>query len=70
MAAAAWTSCTSRRSICCRFSNCRKAVFDTQVAFNLLDRLGDKALPTLASVESRIVRHFRGIVQDKLNVPR
>jgi aspartate-semialdehyde dehydrogenase len=51
------------------FQQLPKGVFDTQVAFNLLDRLGEKALPTLASVESRIVRHFRGIVQDRLSVP-
>jgi len=51
------------------FQQLPKGVFDTQVAFNLLDRFGEKAVPTLASVESRIVRHFHGIVQDKLNVP-
>ena len=46
------------------FQQLPKGVFDTQVAFNLLDRYGEKSMPTLASVESRIVRHFRGIVQD------
>jgi aspartate-semialdehyde dehydrogenase len=51
------------------FQQLPKGVFDTQVAFNLLDRYGDKSLPALASVESRIVRHFRGIVQEQLRVP-
>jgi aspartate-semialdehyde dehydrogenase len=51
------------------FQQLPKGVFDTQVAFNLLDRYGDKSLPALASVESRIQRHFRSIVQDKLIVP-
>ncbi|HSY14073.1 MAG TPA: Asd/ArgC dimerization domain-containing protein [Verrucomicrobiae bacterium] len=51
------------------FQQLPKGVFDTQVAFNLLDRYGEKSLPTLATVESRIVRHFRSIVQDKLSVP-
>ncbi len=51
------------------FQQLPKGVFDTQVAFNILDRFGEKSAPTLASVESRIVRHFRGIVQDKLSVP-
>jgi len=51
------------------FQQLPKGVFDTQVAFNLLDRYGDKSLPALASVESRIQRHFRSIVQDKLAVP-
>ena len=36
------------------FQQLPKGVFDTQVAFNLLDRYGEKSLPTLASVESRI----------------
>src|SRR5215471_10072262 len=51
------------------FQQLPKGVFDAQVAFNLLDRYGDKSLPALASVESRIQRHFRRIVQDKLIVP-
>ena len=51
------------------FQQLPKGVFDAQVAFNLLDRYGDKSLPALASVESRIQRHFRSIVQDKLAVP-
>lgn len=51
------------------FQQLPKGVFDTQVAFNLLDRYGEKSLPTLQSVENRIVRHFRSIVQDKLSVP-
>jgi aspartate-semialdehyde dehydrogenase len=44
-------------------------VFDAQVAFNLLDRYGEKSLPALSTVESRIQRHFRSIVQGKLTVP-
>lgn len=51
------------------FQQLPKTVFDAQVAFNLLDRYGDKSLPALATVESRILRHFRTIVQDKLTVP-
>jgi len=51
------------------FQQLPKGVFDTQVAFNLLDRYGAGSLPTLESVEQRIVRHFKGIVQDKLSVP-
>ena len=44
-------------------------VFDAQVAFNLLDRYGEKSPPPLASVEDRILRHFRSIVRDKVAVP-
>ncbi|MGC2109360.1 MAG: Asd/ArgC dimerization domain-containing protein [Candidatus Korobacteraceae bacterium] len=51
------------------FQQLPKAVFDTQVAFNLLDRYGEKSLPSLSSVESRIVRHFQMIVQGKVEVP-
>jgi aspartate-semialdehyde dehydrogenase len=51
------------------FQQLPKGVFDTQVAFNLLDRYGAKSLPALATVESRIQRHYRSIVQDKLMVP-
>lgn len=51
------------------FQQLPKGVFDTQVAFNLLDRYGDKSLPALVSVESRIQRHFQTIVQGKLAVP-
>jgi len=51
------------------FQQLPKGVFDSQVAFNLLDRYGEKSLPALASVEQRIERHFKSIVQDKLPVP-
>jgi len=51
------------------FQQLPKGVFDAQVAFNLLDRYGENSLPSLASVESRIERHFRSIVQKKLLVP-
>ena len=51
------------------FQQLPKGVFDTQVAFNLLDRYGEKSLPSLAKVESRIQRHFQSIVRGKLTVP-
>jgi aspartate-semialdehyde dehydrogenase len=51
------------------FQQLPKTVFDSQVAFNLLDRYGEKAARSLASVESRIQRHFQAIVQGKLAVP-
>ena len=40
------------------FQQLPKAVFDAQVAFNLIDRYGEKALSSLNAVESRIQRHF------------
>ena len=51
------------------FQQLPKAVFDSQVAFNMLDRYGENSQPALSSVEARIQRHFQGIVQDKLHVP-
>jgi aspartate-semialdehyde dehydrogenase len=51
------------------FQQLPKGVFDAQVAFNIVDRYGEKAAPALFTVEERIQRHFRGIVQGRLNVP-
>jgi aspartate-semialdehyde dehydrogenase len=51
------------------FQQLPKSVFDSQVAFNLLDRYGQHSLPSLESVESRIQRHFRSLVGDRLIVP-
>ena len=41
-----------------------KDIFDTQVAFNLLARYGQKSQPTLDSVEARVLRHYRKIAGD------
>lgn len=51
------------------FQQLPRSVFDVQVAFNLVDRFGEKSLPPLASVEERILRHFRTIAGDKLVMP-
>ena len=51
------------------FQQLPRNVFDAQVAFNLVDRFGEKSLPPLASVEERILRHFRAIAGDKVVVP-
>ncbi len=51
------------------FQQLPKSVFDTQVAFNVLDRYGEKATSALSTVEERIQRHFRNLVQGRLNVP-
>jgi aspartate-semialdehyde dehydrogenase len=51
------------------FQQLPKAVFDSQVAFNLIDRYGEKSLPTLDSTERRIQQHFRSLVGDKVTVP-
>ena len=51
------------------FQQLPKAVFDGQVAFNLIDRYGEKSLPSLNSAESRIPQHFHRLVGDRLAVP-
>ena len=51
------------------FQQLPKGVFDSQVAFNLLHRYGEHSLPSLESVESRIQRHFRSLVGDRVAVP-
>ncbi len=38
-----------------------KDVYDAQVAFNMVARYGQKSQPSLDSVETRILRHYRKI---------
>jgi aspartate-semialdehyde dehydrogenase len=40
-----------------------KNIFDTQVAFNLVRRYGEHAIPPLASVEDRIYKHYGRIAE-------
>lgn len=51
------------------FQQMPKAVFDAQVAFNLLDRYGLNSQPTLDSIEARIRADFEQIVHAKVEVP-
>ena len=41
-----------------------KDVFDAQIAFNMLARYGQKAQPSLDSVEGRVLRHYEKIAGD------
>src|SRR5215469_11645612 len=51
------------------FQQLPKAVFDSQVAFNLIDRYGEHSGSSLATVEQRILRDFTDIVHAKVAVP-
>ncbi len=51
------------------FQQLPKTIFDTQVAFNLVERYGTNSVPPLAVAEQRIRRHFRAIVGERLPVP-
>jgi aspartate-semialdehyde dehydrogenase len=51
------------------FQQLPKGVFDSQVAFNMLDRYGENSHPALLTVQNRIRRHFESIVQGNVPVP-
>lgn len=51
------------------FQQLPKAVFDTQVAFNMIARYGENASPTLESVERRVLRHLEQIAGPDLPRP-
>jgi aspartate-semialdehyde dehydrogenase len=38
-----------------------KSVFDTQVAFNLVSRYGERSAPALSTVESQVLKHYQRI---------
>jgi aspartate-semialdehyde dehydrogenase len=46
-----------------------KKIFDVQVAFNMIARYGDHASPALASVQERIIKHYRSITKDQSLLP-
>ena len=46
-----------------------KDVFDAQIAFNMVARYGPKSQSALASVEARILRHYRKIAGDDAPQP-
>jgi aspartate-semialdehyde dehydrogenase len=51
------------------FQQLPRNVFDTQVAFNLVSRYGQQSTPTLASVERRILKHYRRIAGQDAPLP-
>lgn len=46
------------------FQQLPKAVFDAQVAFNMITRYGDNSTPTLESIERRVLHHY-----DRISAP-
>jgi aspartate-semialdehyde dehydrogenase len=46
-----------------------KAVFDAQVAFNMLARYGQRSAPPLANMERRILKHYRHIARNDAPLP-
>ena len=51
------------------FQQLPKNIFDTQVAFNLVARYGEKSAPPLANVEQRILKHYRQIAGQGAPMP-
>ena len=51
------------------FQQLPKNVFDTQVAFNLVMRYGEKSMPTLETIERRIVDHYRRVTSGSVPTP-
>src|SRR5580700_733778 len=43
------------------FQQLPKNVFDTQVAFNMVTRYGEHSVPSLATIESRVLKHYQRI---------
>jgi aspartate-semialdehyde dehydrogenase len=46
-----------------------KNIFDTQVAFNMVARYGEHSVPALATVESRVLRHYQRIAGKDAPLP-
>ncbi len=51
------------------FQQLPKAVFDSQVAFNMITRYGDNSTPSLESVERRILQHYSRILGEEAIKP-
>lgn len=51
------------------FQQMPTGVFDSQVAFNLLARYGEKSHPTLQSVERRVLSHLEKVTYGHLTLP-
>jgi aspartate-semialdehyde dehydrogenase len=51
------------------FQQMPKNVFDAQVAFNMITRYGEQAVAALATVEQRVLKHYRRIAGKSAPVP-
>ena len=51
------------------FQQLPKNIFDTQVAFNMVARYGAQSVPALATVQSRILKHYQRIAGREALLP-
>jgi aspartate-semialdehyde dehydrogenase len=46
-----------------------KTIYDTQVAFNMIARYGEQSVPALATIERRVLRHYKQIAGKDAPIP-
>jgi aspartate-semialdehyde dehydrogenase len=51
------------------FQQLPKRVFDTQVAFNMVARYGEQSVPSLSTVERRVLNHYQRIAGKEAPLP-
>jgi aspartate-semialdehyde dehydrogenase len=51
------------------FQQMPKKIFDIQVAFNLVSRYGEQSVPSLSTVESRVLKHYQRIAGKDAPLP-
>jgi aspartate-semialdehyde dehydrogenase len=51
------------------FQQLPKKIFDVQVAFNMVSRLGEQSLEPLSSVNERVLKHYRRVVRERAPAP-
>jgi aspartate-semialdehyde dehydrogenase len=51
------------------FQQLPKNVFDVQVAFNMVSRYGQESVPSLATVQARVLKHFQKIAPPGTPIP-
>jgi aspartate-semialdehyde dehydrogenase len=51
------------------FQQMPKKIFDAQVAFNMVARYGEHSVPSLATLESRVRKHYQRIVGEHAPLP-
>jgi aspartate-semialdehyde dehydrogenase len=51
------------------FQQLPKNIFDTQVAFNMVARFGEHSAPALATLQSRVLKHYRRIAGPQALLP-
>ncbi|MCU1297607.1 MAG: aspartate semialdehyde dehydrogenase [Acidobacteriaceae bacterium] len=51
------------------FQQLPKNVFDVQVAFNMVNRYGEKSASSLTAIQNRVLKHYQHITENSVPVP-